>query len=87
MAPVELLRDGCELAQDEAGSYTEYLNKPTDEGIFFTNLKMARHLPLFSAFSLYGLAAVAVAGTVVGSTSARYLYDQLFVKEKGVSTT
>jgi hypothetical protein len=77
---LELLRDGCELAQDE------YLNQPTDEGIFFTDLEMARRLPMFSAFSLYGQAA-AVAGTVMGSTSARYLYDQFFVKEKGVSTT
>lgn len=83
---INLLRDGCELAQDEAGPYAEYLNKPTDEGMFFTDLELARRLPLFAAFSLYGPAA-AIAGTLMGSHTVRYLYDQLFVKERGVSTT
>lgn len=82
---VKLLQDGCDVAQDEAGPYAEYLNKPTDEGIFFTDLEMARRLPLFAAFSLYGPAA-AVAGTLMASDTVRYLYDQLFVKEQGVST-
>jgi ectoine hydroxylase-related dioxygenase (phytanoyl-CoA dioxygenase family) len=80
-----LLREGCEVAQDEAGPYAEYLQQPTDAGIFFTDLEMARRLPLFAAFSLHGPAA-AVAGTILGSQSIRYLYDQLFVKEAGVST-
>lgn len=83
---INLLRDGCDLAQDEAGPYAEYLNKPTDEGIFFTDLELARRLPLFAAFCLYGPAA-AIAGTLMGSHTVRYLYDQLFVKERGVSTT
>lgn len=79
------LRDGCVLAQDEAGPYAEYLHAATDTGTFFTDLEMARRLPLFSAFALHGPAA-AVAGTVMQSNTARYLYDQLFVKEQGVST-
>jgi ectoine hydroxylase-related dioxygenase (phytanoyl-CoA dioxygenase family) len=83
---IDLLRDGCDLAQDEAGPYAEYLNKPTDAGIFFTDLELARRLPLFAAFSLYGPAS-AIAGTLMGSNTVRYLYDQLFVKERGVSTT
>jgi ectoine hydroxylase-related dioxygenase (phytanoyl-CoA dioxygenase family) len=82
---VEALREGCEVAQDEAGSFAEYLQKPTDSGIFFSDLELARRLPLFSAFSLYGPAA-AVAGSVMGSDTVRYLYDQLFVKEEGVTT-
>jgi ectoine hydroxylase-related dioxygenase (phytanoyl-CoA dioxygenase family) len=82
---IELLREGCEVAQDEAGPYAEYLQRPKDEGIFFTDLELARRLPLFAAFSLHGPAA-AVAGTLLGSQSIRYLYDQLFVKEAGVST-
>jgi ectoine hydroxylase-related dioxygenase (phytanoyl-CoA dioxygenase family) len=82
---INLLREGCDLAQDEAGPYAEYLNKPTDEGIFFTDLELARRLPLFAAFSLYSPVA-AIAGTLMGSHTVRYLYDQLFVKEKGVST-
>ena len=82
---IQALRDGCELAQDEAGPFAEYLHKPTDTGTFFTDLELARRLPLFSAFSLYGPAA-AVAGQVLGSNTIRYLYDQLFVKQQGVST-
>ena len=82
---VEALRQGCVVAQDEPGPYGEYLHKPTDEGIFFTDLELARRLPLFSAFSRYGPCG-ALVGKVMGSSSVRYLYDQLFVKEKGVST-
>jgi ectoine hydroxylase-related dioxygenase (phytanoyl-CoA dioxygenase family) len=82
---IELLREACELAQDEAGPYAEYLNQPTDVGLFFTDLEMARRLPIFAAFALYGPAA-AVAGTLMESDTVRYLYDQLFVKEQGVST-
>lgn len=81
---IDLLRAGCEIAQDEAGPNAEYLNQPTDEGIFFTDLELARRLPIFAAFSLYSPVA-AVAGTLMGSRTTRYLYDQLFVKEKGVS--
>jgi ectoine hydroxylase-related dioxygenase (phytanoyl-CoA dioxygenase family) len=83
---VNLLRDGCDIAQDEAGAYAEYLNQPTDAGIFFTDLELARRLPLFAAFSMYSPVA-AIAGTLMGSHTVRYLYDQLFVKEKGVSTS
>jgi ectoine hydroxylase-related dioxygenase (phytanoyl-CoA dioxygenase family) len=82
---IEALRIGCELAQDNAGPYSEYLQQATDEGIFFTDLELGRRLPLFSTFCLYSPVA-AVAGTIMGSQSVRYLYDQLFVKEKGVST-
>jgi hypothetical protein len=82
---LELLREACIEAQDEAGPYAEYLEKPTDEGIFFTDLELARRLPSFSAFSKYSPAS-AVAGAVMGSSNVSYLYDQLFVKEKGVST-
>jgi ectoine hydroxylase-related dioxygenase (phytanoyl-CoA dioxygenase family) len=82
---IELLREACEVAQDEAGPYAEYLNQPTDVGLFFTDLEMARRLPIFAAFALYGPAA-AVAGTLMGADTVRYLYDQLFVKEQGVST-
>ena len=83
---LQALRDGCDLAQDEPGPYAEYLQRPTDSGLFFTDLEMARRLPLFAAFSLHGPAA-AVAGRVTQSNTIRYLYDQLFVKEQGVSTT
>lgn len=83
---INLLRAGCEIAQDEAGPNAEYLNQPTDEGIFFTDLELARRLPIFAAFSLYSPVA-AIAGKLMGSHTTRYLYDQLFVKEKGVSTT
>ena len=31
---LQRMREGCELAQDEAGPYSEYLHKPTDSGIF-----------------------------------------------------
>lgn len=82
---LDALRKGCETAQDEAGPYAEYLQRPTDAGLFFTDLELARRLPVFSAFSLYGPAA-AVAGHVTGSSSMQYLYDQLFVKQPGVST-
>ena len=82
---LEALKEGCELAQDEAGPFSEYLHKPTDTGIFFTDLELARRLPVFSAFALHGPCA-AVAGSVMESSSVRYLYDQLFVKEPGVST-
>ena len=82
---IDLLRTGCETAQDEAGPSAEYLNQSTDEGIFFTDLEMARRLPVFAAFSMYSPVA-AVAGTLMGSNTVRYLYDQLFIKEKGVST-
>jgi ectoine hydroxylase-related dioxygenase (phytanoyl-CoA dioxygenase family) len=82
---IEALRMGCELAQDNAGPYAEYLQQATDEGIFFTDLELGRRLPLFSTFCQYSPVA-AVAGTIMGSQSVRYLYDQLFVKEKGVST-
>ena len=82
---LQILRDGCETAQDEAGLYAEYLQQPTDGGVFFTDLELARRIPVFSAFSLYGPCA-AVAGAIMESDSIRYLYDQLFVKEQGVST-
>ena len=82
---LDLLREGCELAQDEAGPYAEYLHQPSDTGIFFTDLELARRLPLFAAFSLHGPAA-AVAGTLLQSHTIRYLYDQLFIKEAGVHT-
>lgn len=82
---INTLRRGCELAQDDSGPFGEYLQKPTDQGIFFTDLELARRLPLFSAFCQYGPCG-AVAGAVMGSSSIRYLYDQLFVKEYGVST-
>jgi ectoine hydroxylase-related dioxygenase (phytanoyl-CoA dioxygenase family) len=82
---IDLLRKGCEQAQDEAGEYAEYLQQPTDAGIFFTDLELARRLPLYSAFCLQGPAA-AIAGTVMQSNEIQYLYDQLFVKEPGVST-
>lgn len=80
----ELLKDGCETAQDEAGPFAQYLHKPTDTGTFFTDLELARRLPDFAAFALHGPCA-AVAAEVMESTNMRYLYDQLFVKEKGVS--
>lgn len=83
---IEALREGCEEAQDNIGPFGEYLHKPTDDGIFFTDLELARRLPVFSAFSQYGPCG-AVAGAVMGSSSVRYLYDQLFVKEAGVSTS
>ena len=82
---IDLLREGCELAQDDAGPNAEYLNQPTDEGNFFTDMEMARRLPIFAAFSLYSPVA-AIAGTLMGAHTIRYLYDQLFIKEKGVST-
>jgi ectoine hydroxylase-related dioxygenase (phytanoyl-CoA dioxygenase family) len=82
---LDTLRRGCEVAQDDAGPFAEYLQQPTDGGIFFTDLELARRLPMFSAFCQYGPCG-AVAGAVMGSTSIRYLYDQLFVKEQGVST-
>jgi ectoine hydroxylase-related dioxygenase (phytanoyl-CoA dioxygenase family) len=83
---IDALRRGCEVAQDEAGPYAEYLQQATDAGIFFTDLELSRRLPLFSAFCQYSPVA-AVAGILMGTKSIRYLYDQLFVKEKGVSTT
>ena len=94
---LSLLQDGCEIAQDEAGPYAEYLNRPTDEGIFFTDLELARRLSLFSAFSMYSPAG-AIAGcvmmdesteesTTTTTTTTRYLYDQLFVKEAGCTTS
>lgn len=85
---IDALRiEGCEAAQDEPGPYAEYLQKATDSGIYFTDLELAPRLPLFSAFAQYGPCA-AIAGSVMGSTGpVRYLYDQLFVKEQGVSTT
>ena len=82
---ITALRNACEDAEDEPGPYAEYLHKPTDQGIFFTDLELARRLPIFAAFSLYGPCA-AVAGSVTDSPSILYLYDQLFVKEQGVST-
>jgi ectoine hydroxylase-related dioxygenase (phytanoyl-CoA dioxygenase family) len=82
---INLLREGCELAQDDAGPYAEYLNQPTDTGLFFTDLELARRLPIFAAFSIYSPVS-AIAGTLMASTTVRYLYDQLFVKERGVST-
>ena len=82
---IETLREACEDAQDNPGPYGEYLHKPTDDGIFFADLELARRLPTFSAFAQYGPCA-AVAGAVMGSSSVRYLYDQLFIKEPGVST-
>lgn len=82
---LQSLREGCELAQDEAGPYSEYLHKPKDAGIFFTDLELARRLPPFAAFALHGPCS-AVAGAVMGSSSVRYLYDQIFIKEQGVST-
>ena len=82
---IDLLRTGCEIAQDEAGPNAEYLSQPTDEGIFFTDLELARRLPTFAAFSMYSPVA-AIAGTLMGSNTIRYLYDQLFIKERGVST-
>ena len=74
---IDLLRTGCETAQDEAGPSAEYLNQSTDEGIFFTDLEMARRLPVFAAFSMYSPVA-AVAGTLMGSNTVRYLYDQIY---------
>lgn len=38
----ELLKDGCETAQDEAGPFAQYLHKPTDTGTFFTDLGALR---------------------------------------------
>lgn len=81
---IEKLRRGCEEAQDEPGEYAQYLGKATDVGTFFTDLEMARRLPTFAEFALLGPCA-AVAGAVTGSDSVRYLYDQLFIKEAGVS--
>lgn len=81
---LEALRRGCEEAQDEAGPYAQCLNAPADAGLFFTDLEMARRLDTFAAFALHGPCA-AVAGTVTRSSAVRYLYDQLFIKEAGVS--
>jgi hypothetical protein len=82
---IELLREACETSQDNPGEYAEYLQKPTDEGIFFTDLEIARRDPVIAAFIAYSPVA-AVTGTILQTKSIRYLYDQLFVKEAGVST-
>jgi ectoine hydroxylase-related dioxygenase (phytanoyl-CoA dioxygenase family) len=82
---IEDLQKGCDLAQENASPYGEYLQQPTDDGIYFTDLELAKRLPVFSTFAQYGPTA-AVAGTVMGSSSARFIYDQLFIKEQGVST-
>jgi hypothetical protein len=81
---IEILREGCETAQDEPGPSGQWLGKPTDAGTFFTDLEIARRLPAFAAFALHGPCA-AIAGSATASTSMRYLYDQLFIKERGVN--
>lgn len=81
---VDLLRGACEAAQDDPGPGGQYLGPATDAGTFFTDLEMARRIPAFAAFALHGPCA-AIAGTVTGAAEVRYLYDQLFIKETGVS--
>jgi hypothetical protein len=66
---VDLLRDGCDIAQVEVGTFAEYLNQLTDAGIFFTDLELAQRLPLFAAFSMYSPMA-AVARTLMGSQTS-----------------
>jgi hypothetical protein len=51
---IEALREGCQEAQDQVSPFGEYLQKPSDGGIFFTDLELARRLPIFSAFSQFG---------------------------------
>ncbi|KAJ8611741.1 hypothetical protein CTAYLR_009515 [Chrysophaeum taylorii] len=81
---IELLREGCEEAQDEASDLAQFIGAPTDASTFFTDLELARRLPSFAAFALHGPCA-AVASGITGSKSVRYLYDQLFLKPEGVS--
>lgn len=80
---IDALRAGCEEAQDASGPFAQYMGAPRDAGTFFTDLEMARRLPTFAHFALSGPCA-AVAGVATQSSSVRYLYDQLFIKE-GVS--
>lgn len=82
---VALLQAACVTAQEKAGPFAERLHQPSDAGIYFTDLELARRLPDFAAFSLYGPCA-AIAAAVMSSHSARFLYDQLFIKEAGVTT-
>uniref|UniRef100_A0A7S4F237 Phytanoyl-CoA dioxygenase n=1 Tax=Chrysotila carterae TaxID=13221 RepID=A0A7S4F237_CHRCT len=81
---IQLLRDAAEEAQDDPGESAQYLGAATDAATFFTDLEMARRLPSFAAFALHGPCAAVAAG-VTQSNSVRYLYDQLFVKEHGVT--
>jgi hypothetical protein len=80
---IEALERPVELAQDNAGPYAEYLQQATDEGIFFTDLELGRRLPLFRR-SANIAPSPAVAGTIIGSQSVRYLYDQLFARKRRV---
>ena len=67
----------------------EYLQQPTDGGVFFTNLELgclantclSSLVPLLSLYGVFFCAAVA--GAIMESDSIHY---QRFVKEQGVST-
>lgn len=83
---IDWLERACQVAQQNPGPFAETIEKSiTQGGIYFTDLEMARRLPLFADFNLHRPTA-AVAGAVMQSKTVRYLYDQLFIKGRGIST-
>lgn len=82
---IDWLKRGCRVARENPGPFAETIEQSKNGGIYFTDLEMARRLPLFADFDLHGPTA-AIAGAVMQSKTVRYWYDQLFIKDRGITT-
>ena len=66
---------------------SEFLQQPTDEGTYFTDLEVSKYHDSFREFALHSCCAEIAGKVMQCNETTRFLYDQLFWKETvGVST-
>jgi len=79
---IQRLRVALERNMKQPGPWHRSITKPGQPGNFYYDSMMWRFDPEFRAFAEQSPAAE-IAGCVMGATSVRFFYDQLFVKEPG----
>jgi ectoine hydroxylase-related dioxygenase (phytanoyl-CoA dioxygenase family) len=81
---VERTRAAVERDLASPGPYATNFAEGSTAGRFFGDMYMWRHDPDFRAAAL-GSPAAAIAAQMMGSASADFFYDQLFIKEPGTA--
>jgi ectoine hydroxylase-related dioxygenase (phytanoyl-CoA dioxygenase family) len=77
---IERLAHAVVRSMSSPGGRVREATKPGKKGRFHTNVFMSRWDPDFRALAL-GSPAAEIAGRLMGARTARFFYDQLFVKE------